>query len=237
MDGSDDFRPEAEQRASDPSLADMLRRARAARLGDTPPTTPADGQSARFVPLTTNERHVASVWWLQSVVVFMVGMLIGVLLACGVIQAGMLVRGAPMQGQTTAQHTAPVPPLVPTMPADTPLPATTNTPVPTPTEIPTATTSPASSPPTIDEIVASAQDFYNTQGPDTGAYVFVDATAVQIQSLDATQLTACIAFNIASVASPNTVTGSDTRSFVLEPSSDGTWHIVGMGSAASCSLS
>lgn len=237
MDGSDDFRLAAERRASDPSLEDMLRRAREARLGDTLPTTTADGQPTRFVPLTTNERHMAAVWWRHSVVVFMVGMLIGALLACGVIQADALVRGASTPGQTTVQHTSPAPTVVPTTPADTPLPAPTNTPAPTPTEMPTATLSSASPPPTIDEIVSSAQDFYNTLSPDTGAYVFMDATAVQIQSLGATQLTACIAFDVASVTSPDTVTGSDTRSFVLELTGESAWQVVEMGSTASCSLS
>jgi hypothetical protein len=236
VDGSGDFRPEADQRASDPSLEDMLRRARDAHLGADLGATIGNQYMARLHRHPTPERQVAPVGWRYSVVVFVVGLLVGVLVTRGVIQAGKLMRGTPAQRQNSAPHSSAASTVVPTVPANTPLPTTTNTPVSTPTDMPTATAVPALQPPTIDEIVSVAQDFYNTLGPYAGTYVFTEATAVQIQSLDESQLTACIAFDFASVDSPDTVAGSDTRRFVLSPATDGTWQVVEMDSAASCSL-
>ncbi len=112
----------------------------------------------------------------------------------------------------------------------------TNIHVPTPTAVPTAPAAPtAPPPPDIDTIVALAQDFYDDRF--FGTYVLLDATDSQIQSQDDTQLTACIAYEFASVSSPGTVAGTDTRAFTLAPEADGIWQVVEMGDPASCSLS
>ncbi|WIG58321.1 MAG: hypothetical protein OJF49_001066 [Ktedonobacterales bacterium] len=54
-----------------------------------------------------------------------------------------------------------------------------------------------------------------------------------IEHLADTQLTACIAYEATAVSSPDTVVGTNTRSFTLVATSDGTWQVAHMGEAGS----
>jgi hypothetical protein len=80
VDGSNDFRPKAEQRASDPSLEEMLRRARDARLGTRLGTMLPCDISRVISILTTNSAAIAQ-WWAQGWRYLIGGILIGVSLS------------------------------------------------------------------------------------------------------------------------------------------------------------
>lgn len=148
MNGNRDGRPEPAQRASDPSLEEMLRRARAARLGDeTGYDRPAS--PAHLPP--PGDWHDRRLWgWL----LFVAGVLAGVLVSICVASVAA----------TVSSWSAPV--ALSTPPATaTAIPATpTSTPTPLPTVTPTATAV-ALAPPTTDEIVTLAQAFYDNQAP------------------------------------------------------------------------
>lgn len=96
---------------------------------------------------------------------------------------------------------------------------------------------PSVPPPTPDEIASLSRYFYDNHSSAAGTYVLVDVMTVQIQSQNETQLTACLAFDFASVSSPDTIAGTDTRLFTLAPGSDGTWQVRDMYYSGSCSLS
>ena len=116
-------------------------------------------------------------------------------------------------------------PLASTFATDTPLPTPTDAASPTPTEIPTVTEAATSLlPPIIDEILSLAQDYINNQSVYAGSYVMVGESAVQIQSQDDAQLTACIEFDLALVAAPATVSGAD---MCLYAESSQQWRVVG----------
>lgn len=221
MDGSNDVHPESGYHAPDPSLEEMLRRARDARLGDARdndvPTPPAYGPA--------REQRVSRVRdWLLVVA----GVLAGVLLSVCVIDVAA----------TVSSWTAAVSPAAPTAAATaTPAaPTSTPTPFPTATPVPTATAAIAV-PPTADEIIRLVQDFYDNQGPYAGSYIMLDVTGLQIQSRDETQLTVCISYEAATVDAPDTAAASNTRPFTLAANSEGSWQVVAMGESGSCSIS
>lgn len=230
----DDFPAEPEHRVSDPSLEEMLRRARDVRLDDTLEAAEAD--VPRFRPFATLAGGVAR-GWLRDCALLVIGVLLGALVACTAVRVGTL-------GSSAATLTQPTTPNIPTstLPAaatttPTPLPTPTSTPVPTPTLVPTATVAAVPMLPTTNEIVSLVQAFYDNGSAFAGSYVLVNVTNMQLQQQEDAQLTVCIAYQVATVASPNTVADSNTRPFTLSPTTDGSWQVVQMGAGGSCSLS
>lgn len=219
MDGSNDFRPEAAHRASDPSIEEMLRRARDAPLDDT--VGAPHRQAPHLTPFSAMSSARVRTGILPGRIVFLAGVLVGVLMVYMVVRAGVLISSAVTPAQPVAQPASTATTFV----------SPTATPLPTPTDVPTAPVAP-----TADEIVALAQQFYDNLTPFAGTYVFVDATAAEVESQNATQLTACIVYEYAATASPDTIIGTDTRLFTLILASDCSWQVMGMGSSGSCSL-
>ena len=223
MDDSNDVRPRSAHHASDPSLEDMLRRARDAHLGGTHHLPSLDQpMQANLRPATTpsGTRPLFGGWALM-----LVGILIGMLLSYGVVQWSRTPRDDAQQSPSPTTALSPVT----APPTATPVP--TNTP--TPTDAPTA----APLPVTATELAALAQRFYDTIGPYAGTYVLMDTPALQTISSDSTHMTLCVAYQYASAADPNTAVGSDARWFRYTFSSTGGWAVEAMGPAASCSLS
>lgn len=216
MDGSNDVRPEPPRRASDPSLEDMLRRARDAHLGgesDTPPPNTAFHRFLRPSAPYGGDGPGSGGWTL-----FLSGVIIGILLCYGIIQAST--NSPSLPPQTVTQSTATAQP--------------TTTPTATETPIPTASPELYLPPPTSAEIVALVQNYYDNYGPFAGTYVLVDVTTLQIDSSDEHQLTVCIAYDAATVTAPDTVVGSNTRLFTLLAAPEGSWQVVQMGGSNSC---
>lgn len=229
MDDNNNVRPGPKRRASDPSLEDMLRRARDARLGDTRDLPSLDWpMQANLHPATTPSapRPLFGSWAL-----LLVGVLLGMLLSYGVVQWSRPPRDDALQSPSTTATLSPVA----APPTATPVP--TDTPSPTPTDAPTAPTSTVPLPPSVEEIVSLARDFYDRWPPHVGTHMLVDSAIVQVQSQDNVHITACIAFDVATVATPYTQVGQDTRLFTLVPTIDGTWQVTGMYYSGSCSLS
>lgn len=228
MDGSDDFRPEAEQRASDPSLADMLRRAREAPLGGARQDTIGRAEPAHLTPRLTGARWSAPALWLHSCAVLVLGILLGVLATTATVQAGLMGswRQAPAATQT-------VPISASQSPAADPPPPTA---APPDASWPTATPNPRLALLGVGDVVALARDFYDYQSPYAGVYVLRDVTGLAIQRPEPAQLTVCMAYEYAPITAPDAVAGTDTRLFTLRQASDGTWRLLGMGGSGSCSL-
>lgn len=233
--GSDDFRSERGHRASDPSLEEMLRRARDACLGGTLDTTSVD--APRFTPFPTTESRAAFRGRWRDCALLVIGVLLGALVTCMAVRVGALASGVSEQQLTPVQSTPSSATPISAVPTDAPLPTPTDTPVPTPTDMSTDTRYPDPPPPTADDIVSLAQHFYDNESLFAGIYVMMNGPKVQVQSQGETQITVCIAYDYASVASSDTVVGNDTRTFTLCPDSIGTWHVAAIGDAASCSLS
>lgn len=222
---SDTFRPEAPHRVSDPSLEEMLRRARDAHLGET-----ADlPRGSHLTPEPAAPRG-APTGWLHSSAVLVLGIVLGVLATVVVVQAHGPATVPPGTAQTTATPT--VAPPTPTS-TPTPLPTATDTPIPTPTATPT----PSPTPYPLGNIVGMAKAYYDQLGPNAGVDILQDVTGLAIQSQDSGQLTVCIAFDVAAIAAPGTTTGWGIRTFTLAPDSTGTWSVVQMGGPSSCNLS
>lgn len=221
MDGRHDVRPARQHRASDPSLEDMLRRARDARLGDdqtTPPyTNPFGVLASGPIPLPETSPQA------RSVALFLVGVMVGILLCYGLIQAN---------ASPTTDTTSPQAP-IPTQSAATALPTSMPTATPPPTDTPT----PFPTTITATELAALAQRFYDTLGPDAGTYVLMDTPTLLTISADSTNMTLCVAYQYATVADPNTAVGSDARWFRYTFTTTEGWSVQAMGPAASCSLS
>lgn len=119
---------------------------------------------------------------------------------------------------------------------DTAAPTPTNTPVPAPTATPSHTDA------DVGRTAANhrrdrgtAQDFYDNRGPFTGTDVLRDVTAIRIERLGGSRLTACIAYGAAAVSAPDMVIGTNTRRFTFPAASDGSWQVVQMGGPGSCS--
>ncbi len=217
--GSDDLRPEARRHAPDLSVEEMLRRARGARLGETPQLPIADVQPPRFMPFSTGEQRLVPGEWLHSSAVLMLGLLLGICFTFALVHAG-----------ASENNPAPTPVVaqLPPTPTDTPVPRPTDTPLPAPTAAPSY--------PTADQIVSLAQDYIDNQSEYAGSYVMTGQALLQVQSQDETQLSVCMQFGLASVDTPDIVVLTDTRLFVLSPDINESWHVVETGDSASCSL-
>ncbi|WIG58314.1 MAG: hypothetical protein OJF49_001059 [Ktedonobacterales bacterium] len=227
MDSHPYFPPEPRRRASDPSLEEMLRRARDTPLDDG--MEPIGQPAPRLRPLPSQPQLWRQGAALPSRVVFWIGVMVGALVMYLAIRAQPFAGSAAPQ-PPAAQYATATATAAPPIPTDTPLPT------PTPTDVPTATPVPTVSPPPTDGIVALAKAYYDQQGPFAGSYVLLDATAVQIQSQSDNQLTVCIAYEVATLAAPDTVADTGTRTFTLVAANDGTWQVVQMGGTGSCSV-
>jgi hypothetical protein len=207
VDGSNDFRPKAEQRASDPSLEEMLRRARDARLGTRLGTNLPYDLSRVISLLTTNLAAIAQSW-AQGWRYLVAGILIGVSLTCAVTQPWTV--GSQDEHSSTASATA--------------APTATDTTVAVPP------------PPSTNEISALVRDYYDDESQLAGERVMTSVDGMQIQYQDAAQLTVCVEYDSALVSSPDMVDGTNTRTFTLAPGSNDVWQVMLMGESNSCSL-
>jgi hypothetical protein len=196
MDGSNDFHPEAKARASDPSLEEILRRARDARLGGRLGTNLPFDVSRRVSLLTANVVAIAHSW-AQDWRYFVAGILIGVSLTCAVMQS-WVAGNRDTQPSTASAPAAP---------------------------IATDTAVPVSPPPTTDDISALVRDYYDHESQFAGERLLTAVDVVQIQYADATQLTACVEYDSALVSSPDMVDGTNSRTFTLAsgPEASGEW--------------
>lgn len=204
----DDF-PAEPQRAPDPSVEEMLRRARAVRLDDAHGA--AYTSAPHFRPFAAEEGQPALGGWLRDCALLVIGVLLGALVACTAIRVGTLVSSPSTLVQPASQNTPTTAP--PATTTATPLPTPTDTPSPSPTVVPTATAAAIPTPPTTNEVVSLVQAYYDNDSPFAGTYVLVNITNMQLQHQDDSQLMVCIAYQVATAASPVTVADSNTRPF------------------------
>jgi hypothetical protein len=228
--GGENVGPERRRRASDPSLEEMLRRARDARLGDDfDDFTTSGTDMPRFTPFpaTGHRGHHDRRW--RDRMLLVIGMGLCLLGGYTAAQVCTIASDIASWEQASFQTTTAAPTVTPAIPTDTPFLA--------PTDVPTAT--PDLNSPSLltpDEITALAQDYYDNQGPFAGTYVMMDGPQIYIQGQDESQLTVCIVYDYAPVSSPDTIAGNDSRTLTLSPASDGSWQVVELGAHASCSL-
>ena len=91
-------------------------------------------------------------------------------------------------------------------------------PIPTPTA-PAGAATPLS--PTTAEILAALTDYINTQSMYAGTYELTAAAIVQERWQDETHLTACIAFDMTTIAAPDIVVTYDIHPVTFVRDSDG----------------
>jgi hypothetical protein len=210
--GGNDFdsEPRSRRHASEPSLTEMVRRARDARLGPT--------HTPRFTTNSLAERHAVHGRWFTVVALLVLGILIGAVFTAMVGQLSARTGSASTPQTSISQYAT-------TVPTDTPLP--TFTPTVVPASPLTSTTA----------ILAALRDYIDIQSIYAGTYELTAAAIVQERWQDETHLTACIAFDMTTIAAPDIVVTYDIHPVTFVRDSDGAWQVVELFYSGSCSLS